>query len=134
MTPTPEMRKMARECVAKVWKARNENAAVHFLMAGQCDNYREVQAALTAIMELRAWRPMSDAPKDGTPILAVVAANDSRHLGHLAGRIFSIKHEGITAGGYDMGWAVYPGLGGCLDDYFAGWLPCPVLPSATGSI
>lgn len=92
------------------------------------------RAVLTAIMEVSAWKPMSDAPKDGTPILAVVAINDSRHLGHLAGRIFSIKHEGITAGGYDMGWAVYPGFGGCPDEYFAGWLPCPVPPSATGSI
>lgn len=49
--PTEEMKAMARRVVAGVWKSRNENAAVHLLMVGQCDHYREMEAALAAIIE-----------------------------------------------------------------------------------
>lgn len=75
------------------------------------------------------WRPMPEAPRDGTRILAIVGKNDSRHMEHLVGRIFEIRHEGITRpGGYDMGWAVYPGYGGAPDHFFAGWMPRSALP------
>jgi len=49
MTHSPEAMAMARRVVADVWKSRNENAAVAYVLTGQCDNYREVQAAVAAI-------------------------------------------------------------------------------------
>ena len=68
------------------------------------------------------WKPIETAP---------VAPNDSRHLGHQAGRVFFIRHEGKTAHfGYDMGWVVYPGFGGAPDGYFAHWMPLPAPPAA----
>lgn len=74
------------------------------------------------------WRPIETAPRDGTYILAIVAENDSRQMGHLAGRVFAIRHEGRTESGYDMGWAVFPGYGGACDELFSHWMPLPPLP------
>lgn len=83
--------------------------------------------------ELKPWEPMNLAPRDGTRILAMIAPNESRYLEHNVGRIFEIRHEGVTAGGYNMGWAVYPGFGGAPDHYFIGWMPSP-LPPLSGTI
>ena len=69
-------------------------------------------------------RDMASAPRDGTPILAVVGVASERWE-HLNGRSFVIRHEGKTASGYDLGWSVYPGLGGVSDDWFACWTPLP---------
>lgn len=78
---------------------------------------------------LREWQPIETAPRDGTPILAIVGENDSRHMGHLVGRIFQIRHEGLTRpSGYDLGWGVYPGFGGAPDHYFTHWMPLPCAP------
>jgi len=74
------------------------------------------------------WRAMADAPRDGRYILAVVAQNRGRYLEHQAGRMFVIRHEGVIDT-YDMGWAVYPGFGGCSDHDFAGWMPAPQPPA-----
>jgi hypothetical protein len=73
------------------------------------------------------WQPIETAPKDGAYILAIVAENDSRHLEHLAGRVFAIRHEGRLHG-YDLGWAVFPGFGGAPDRYFSHWAPIPSPP------
>ena len=78
-----------------------------------------------------AWQPMATAPKDGNFVLAVVGENDSRHMGHLVGRVFAIRHEGYTAPNeYDLGWAVYPGYGGAPDSFFTHWMPVPAPPRA----
>ena len=75
------------------------------------------------------WRPIETAPKDGTFVLATVAPNESRHLGHHVGRMFVIRHEGVTSsGGYDLGWAVFPGFCGAADHYFSHWMPLPEPP------
>ncbi len=75
------------------------------------------------------WRAFVSAPKDGSYILAIVAPNDSRYLGHCAGRVFTIRHEGRTPNDYDMGWAVFPGYGGAPDSYFSHWMPLPETPA-----
>lgn len=75
------------------------------------------------------WHPMSEAPRDGSYILAIVAPNRGRHLEHQAGRMFAIRHEGLSEpSGYDMGWAVYPGFGGATDHDFACWTRLPAPP------
>lgn len=74
------------------------------------------------------WQPIETAPKDGTVILAIIAKNDSRQIGHLAGRMFSIWHEGKTPSGYDLGWSVFPGYGGAPDYFFSYWMPLPPAP------
>lgn len=75
------------------------------------------------------WRDMASAPKDRTPIWAILGegARDSL-IGHLVGRSFEVRHEGTTNSGYDLGWSLYPGFGGCPDYYFAGWMPLPAPP------
>lgn len=78
------------------------------------------------------WQPIESAPKDGSYILAIVAENESRHMGHLAGRMFVIRHEGRTVSDYDMGWAVFPGYGGAPDSFFTHWMPLPSTPKAAG--
>ena len=68
------------------------------------------------------WQGMGTAPKDGTRILAVASGRGGRWE-HLQGRMFVIWHMGTTERmGYDMGWAVFPGLG-AGDDFFDCWLP-----------
>jgi hypothetical protein len=74
------------------------------------------------------WPPMADAPRDGSYILAIVAPGRGRHLEHQAGRMFVIRHEGFAPGGFDLGWAVYPGFGGCTDHDFTCWTRLPKHP------
>lgn len=71
-------------------------------------------------------REISTAPRDGTPILARMSQiDDESRWAHLSGRWFVVRHDGQTVSDYDMGWSVYPGLGGAPDEWFDGWLPLP---------
>lgn len=65
---------MARRIVADVWKRRNENAAVAYVLTGQCDDYREVEAALVAI---RATSKLAADLAYGH----IVSGNDKRSAG-----------------------------------------------------
>lgn len=81
------------------------------------------------------WRPISEAPRDGTYILAHLADRDADdRWAHLAGRTFVVRHEGKTSSGYDLGWSVHPGFGGCADDWFSGWQPLPPPPQEQGGM
>jgi hypothetical protein len=88
------------------------------------------RAAIEASLPFRdgGWRPIETAPKDGTRILVVLGAVDNEQIGHLAGRVFDVRHEGVTASGYDLGWSLYPGYGGVPDRWLAGWRPLPDPP------
>lgn len=94
-----------------------------------CNIAADMLAALRALPVSDGWEDMSSAPRDRTSILAIVAPNDSRHLEYHAGRMFVIRHEGVTDSDYDLGWAVFPGFGGAPDKYFAGWRPLPAPPT-----
>lgn len=77
--------------------------------------------------DMQALRPMSEAPRDRTRILAKVKDDDER----FPGRIFEVRHEGvIEPDGFDLGWSLFPGYGGVPEHQFEGWLPCPALGSS----
>lgn len=77
------------------------------------------------------WRPIDAAPKDGTPILALLKNPIPRpgreDLVRWYGVRMVVRHPGIAADGWDMGWnmAAPVGHGGFPDDWFDGWMPLP---------
>ncbi|MFT8445087.1 MAG: hypothetical protein ABF751_09770 [Acetobacter orientalis] len=88
------------------------------------------KAALAAAV---SWRPMSEAPKDRTPILAKMRSDiypESSNRSGWNGRHVVIRHEGILDDGFDMGWSVAApvGYGGMPDEWFLGWQPLPAPP------
>ena len=86
---------------------------------------------MTSLSELadavEGLMPMSEAPRDRCYILAIFHQPDPKFHSHAwHGRTFVIRHEGYTErSGYDMGWSLFPGYGGCSDHMFAGWMPLP---------
>jgi hypothetical protein len=85
-------------------------------------------AALEAagFMVVQGWRDIADAPRDRTHILVKVRddAFAGTHFAHYSGRCFVAFHEGVTSGGgYDLGWALFPGFGGVGDSDLEGWMP-----------
>jgi hypothetical protein len=74
--------------------------------------------------EEQGWQDFGTAPKDGTRIWAILRSDAPQW----PNRSFEIWHEGITEGGYDLGWALFPGYGGVPDRHFAGWAPLPKPP------
>jgi hypothetical protein len=85
----------------------------------------ELLAARKALAE-REWQPIETAPKDGTVIWAVL----SHHLGLWNGLQLPLRHPGLAADGFDIGWnlAAPVGHGGFPDDWIAGWQPLPSPP------
>lgn len=77
-------------------------------------------------------RPMSEAKKDRTPILAKIHDDlfprihpERKDLKCWNGRWVVISHTGVLADGFDIGWGVAApvGCGGLTDDWFVGWKP-----------
>ena len=103
-----------------------------------------VRAALTeaaaCIREMVEWRPMFEAPKDRTPILARIyddlfprVVGEARDdLERWNGQRVVVHHPGLCEDGYDLGWSVSApvGFGIGRDDWFSGWLPLPPAPGA----
>jgi hypothetical protein len=96
------------------------------------------------------WQDISTAPRlvnaddDMKWIIAITKANLPSPYEHLSGRAFVIRHMGyrrrsvkvrlnlfIRAGGYDMGWALFPGMG-VGDDWLDVWMPLPAPPTPKG--
>lgn len=75
-------------------------------------------------------RPMEEAPKDGTYILAIYKSLNG-YASQLEGRVFAVRHEGKAPSDYDLGWALFPGHGGVPDKCFYGWIPIPAALRAT---
>lgn len=75
-----------------------------------------------ALLNPDPWRPISELPeewKDGRWIEAVVADNADDGARLTPGRVFVIRHDGVTQSGYNLGWSVYPGYGGVSDRTFS---------------
>lgn len=87
-----------------------------------------VRAAIAAY-EQALWRPIEEAPKDGTPILAKIKDRlDREDLERWQGRYVVIRHPGVADDDFDFGWnmAAPVGHGGFPDKWFDGF--CPLLP------
>ena len=83
---------------------------------------------ILAAADAAAWRPMSEAPKDRTDILAKTRPDvfpESNHRSGWNSRNVVIRHGGIVNDDCDMGWSVSApvGYGGIPDDWFLGWHP-----------
>lgn len=98
----------------------------------------DIAAALViqeALAERDGLRPMSEAPRDRTPVLVKLRDDafrcDGGRFSHYAGRWFVAYHEGTTVSDYDLGWGLFPGFGGVVDANLEGWLPLPTLKGRT---
>jgi len=87
------------------------------------------------------WRTIDSAPKDGTTIWAVLRADIYPGLHPLRddlerwnGLQLPLRHPGIAADGFDIGWniAAPVGHGGIPDGWIAGWRSLPPAPAAGG--
>ena len=83
------------------------------------------------------WRPIETAPRDGTPIWALIHSDLSirfqlERLAAWNGRQIPLRHEGKTPSDYDLGWSVAAplGYGGIPDSWVAGWMPLPPPPES----
>jgi hypothetical protein len=74
------------------------------------------------------WRPIADAPRDGTRILVVLRRDLPEHVERWRGAVFVAEWPDVP--GWLHGWNVAApgGHGGWSDDDIAGWLPLPELP------
>ncbi len=72
---------------------------------------------------------MSEAKKDGTPILLYLKdpIPDRPDLKSWNGLVFIGRHPGVAEDGFDVGWSFSApvGQGGFPDYWFDGWLPIP---------
>lgn len=99
----------------------------------------EIAALRAEVARLRAergpLRPMSEAPKDRTPVIARIREDlldVYPHYGFRSGDSYPgiyvvVRHPGVVEGGFDPGWSLAGPFGHGLgeDDCFAGWLPLP---------
>ncbi|KXV48751.1 hypothetical protein AD945_06270 [Gluconobacter albidus] len=107
-------------------------------IAYNCERQAEARGAEEArrVDAETSLRPMSEAKKDRTPILAKIHDDlfprirpERADLKPWNGRWVVVSHPGIPEDGFDIGWGVAApvGHGGFPDDWFVGWKPieCP---------
>lgn len=88
-------------------------------------------SSLPPIALHEALRPMSEALKNGKPVLARMKDPIPRpgrdDLERWNGIWVVIRHHGVASDGFDGGWQVAApvGSGGLPDDWFDGWAPLP---------
>lgn len=76
-------------------------------------------------------RPMSEAKKDRSPVLAKLREDLAEHTGradvYVAGLWVVVRHPGVADDGFDTGWSLAGpfGYGGLPDDWFSGFVPLP---------
>jgi hypothetical protein len=95
---------------------------------------RENLRAAGIVPNVARWRDISEAPKDGTPIVAVLRADiyprirpQRPDLASLNGLYMVLRHPG---GSYGWNAAGPLGFGGIDDEWIAGWMaPLPARPT-----
>lgn len=99
---------------------------------------RSLQATLDSLAEREVWRDIATAPKDRTPILALMRSDlypglrpGRKDLDAWNGLTMVVRHNGVADDGFDIGWqmAAPVGQGGFPDEWFAGWKPLPDPPA-----
>ena len=116
---------------------KNEEGAPDLCRGADTRLFTEAAACIREMVE---WRPMFEAPKDRTPILARIyddlfprVVGEARDdLERWNGQRVVVHHPGLCEDGYDLGWSVSApvGFGIGRDDWFSGWLPLPPAPGA----
>ncbi|MFP2873705.1 hypothetical protein ACLEIY_15925 [Acetobacter tropicalis] len=101
--------------------------------------WRDMIRPIIAAADAAAWRPMSDAPRDRTEILAKTRPDVYPETHNRSGwnnRSVVIRHEGIVNDDFDMGWSVAApvGYGGMPDKWFVGWQPLPAPPASIDAL
>ncbi|MBF0850477.1 hypothetical protein HKD27_06000 [Gluconobacter sp. R75690] len=105
-------------------------------------DFREDARLALKAADAAAWRPISEAPKDRTLVLAKIHDDlfprirpERKDLKLWNGRWVVVSHAGILESGFDLGWTVAApvGWGGMVDDWFVGWQPLPAAPVMGGS-
>ena len=102
---------------------RTKEISIGFFTDDAFDDAHTDRATLLRLLDAERarrveWQPIETAPRDGQYILAIVGKNDSRHMAHLEGRVFSIRPEP-----FGTGWSVFPGYGGAPSEWFTCWKP-----------
>ena len=95
----------------------------------------KIMRAAIAAYEQAMWRPIEEAKKDGTPILARIKDCLGREdLERWQGLYVVIRHPGLADDGFDIGWNVAApvGHGGFPDEWFDGFRPLPPPPGKEG--
>ncbi|MFS8368453.1 hypothetical protein ACJRO0_13315 [Acetobacter oryzifermentans] len=103
--------------------------------------FRKAIVAAIEAADTASWRPISEAKKDGSPILAKLRndiyppVTDESNLRARAdyrwnGLTIVLRHPGLGNDGFDMGWNVAApvGHGGFPDGWIEGWQPLPFPP------
>ena len=85
--------------------------------------------------EMSTWRPIVEAPRDGTAILCCLRADLVAHTGwsqaaSWAGVQVPMRHGGYTTRGINRNWRIAAPVWreGFPDDWIAGWMPLPAPP------
>jgi hypothetical protein len=84
------------------------------------------ERAIAALEAIDGWRPISEAKKDGRPILIKLKNPVPREWDQARiwdGLIFVARHPGLADSGFDVGWnfAAPVGHGGFPDEWIEGW-------------
>ncbi|KXV59958.1 hypothetical protein AD947_03085 [Acetobacter tropicalis] len=118
--------------------------------AEECVDRAEWSACAECILaaaDAAAWRPIAEANKDGNPILAKLRddiyppVTDESSLRARAdyrwnGLTIVLRHPGLAADGFDMGWNIQApvGHGGFPDHWIEGWMPLPAPPASIAEL
>lgn len=124
----PRIEAAARAICEYAHECEGESVQWHEITEALRGVARRYALRALAAADAAAWRPMSEAPRDRTDILAKTRPDIYPEAHNRSGwnnRSVVIRHEGIVNDDFDMGWSVAApvGYGGMPDKWFLGWQP-----------